>query len=1571
MSSRERKLEVKLSKDGRRKDSNNQIQPQFQWPRRAVQTLQHMGCTLDPNTISSHPVAGTTPKTEFKLDLKELERLLKVGMPKIEKAKGKKITLILGNTGSGKSALTNYLLKYPMKGKWLNGKYVIDVDDTFKAQQSKGSEKKTYAEVSHNSTDPHTLHPETFDLSSSLSICDCPGFEDRRNIEKRIMTTIGPEMVVDLADRIESVIVVIKSSEFDAVRAGGFINLMDTLTRLFKNTAEIANSLFFVITADSASDVPPDPKTATKRFFERIDAIYMQEMLKIQKFRTAMRMRSVIGTTVTTGRTTARTSNESSDSEEAYAISKKIEIMGLMRANRRNLLFINPLDSGQCRQHILTWLHSPSRVVIDKSAFNFSEYNKDRKLFDGLMIEVAAKSLALLKRRDRLIKHIYAEEARIAYTMRVEPLNEEALKLQRIEEALKAMEEDHGIALLEEEEITTLKKVIEKLTLRIQALKNNKTPSPFLKDSVNESRYWFWPFGWTKKVFDFSYPKVPFSSCNPTQQNGAFSDKQENLTKGQYHIVYKSDFYKTGIAEVVIYVEERHKPETQGLISSLEQELKDCEDALTHKRALAKLGVEQSFQALQKSKEELAALEHSINQDPMIEVVAKITGIIKFSQALILEFQALMQERSVVAIDTKINDEIRIIQAKKTTYQLRVQQHLHNAIKESRKELALGCLQLLLKINAKTVCWAISEEGNQEHALHLLAAYGRNAWLKEFLDYIPLISQNQIGATALHVAAKNDRLDFCLDLIKRGILYNKESGKFAWPKDKLGRTPFHHAAMEGQLALIAHFRSSEGNILRGLDDNGDNIIHFMVRKGHVNALTQFFAVEDTLAPALMRLQNKKGHDPVMEAVLSGDQAILDLMLKQQFDMNLRDTFRRTALHLAAEQDNLDAVKKLLHKGYSLQAQDSQELTPIRYAPPDSRVDVYFSNMMQSNYSSNHLVVSPLKYRNLVFQGGSVRVLGYPPALRQLVQDKLVVLDNIDTVVGTSAGAIMALALGVGFSLDEIDHLMGLQNNDSLTNSGLEAINFRKLLSGSVVEKLMAVKNYDWKTDADTFERLKQDHGTVVSLMRLLAARVLDGNLRLSVLTELKNVLKVAYGALNKDFGLCDGKLLRDTLDHLISYQYKKVSRKSVSNLTFKELSAYGIFKKMVFVGINLDTGEEEIFSLETTPDAVVSDTARISGSIPFLFHPHRLAIKDKYGQISYSQSLYMDAGVTGNYPIELCDRQTSAPNTTIPKINHETLGLRLLSKDLIDRYEKLAKFPIDPKKSSGASLWNYLQSVISAMSFTNVQENGYARQKNDFRTVYIDTGDLGMLDFDKADLPVTKQKMIQQGKEAAIRFKERREKLKKEMAVNFKLPQALNQMLLKYSISEQIVVEGEDQNSARFQNFFQIKRNCPELVLAFYEYADPNLHRYLHQILGVSIYASDDEGNTAFHLGAMSRRLDAYNRMLKVAADGDVIQNNSGMTASKLLLLPSVAKTSATQASTSTQSQSGGNQSVLWKFLGLGGTGGSEETKEVKESKETKETKERRESASNKSGQSQGGSGSVKNDLRRRLPSSL
>jgi NTE family protein len=133
-----------------------------------------------------------------------------------------------------------------------------------------------------------------------------------------------------------------------------------------------------------------------------------------------------------------------------------------------------------------------------------------------------------------------------------------------------------------------------------------------------------------------------------------------------------------------------------------------------------------------------------------------------------------------------------------------------------------------------------------------------------------------------------------------------------------------------------------------------------------------------------------------------------------------------------------------------------------------------------------------------------------------------------------------------------------------------------------------------------------------------------------------------------------------------------INLKQLYNLTNKEL---------VFITTNFTHGKEEPISYKTHPNLPLTIAFRMSCSIPLVFTP-----------VYYNNNFYVDGGLTCNFPIEYCDK-----NTTIGFVIHN---------------EKYYKFD---------TISNYLKNYFSIVS-KNISFNQFKKsQCKDYKIVIIKT----------------------------------------------------------------------------------------------------------------------------------------------------------------------------------------------------------------------------------------------------------
>ena len=163
---------------------------------------------------------------------------------------------------------------------------------------------------------------------------------------------------------------------------------------------------------------------------------------------------------------------------------------------------------------------------------------------------------------------------------------------------------------------------------------------------------------------------------------------------------------------------------------------------------------------------------------------------------------------------------------------------------------------------------------------------------------------------------------------------------------------------------------------------------------------------------------------------------------------------------------------------------------------------------------------------------------------------------------------------------------------------------------------------------------------------------------------------------------------------------------NVKDITFKELFNK-IQKKILIIGTNLTKCQEELFSVDTTPDMSVITAIRISMSIPIIFTP-----------VIYNNSVYVDGALVNNFPINYCPKD-------------KTFGIYANNSN---------SFEIN-------SIQSIITACINVVSNTISQKNLNSKYKNIIKIVYSEQS-FSLLDLTSED----KKNMIEIGYNTADVF---------------------------------------------------------------------------------------------------------------------------------------------------------------------------------------------------------------------------
>ena len=240
------------------------------------------------------------------------------------------------------------------------------------------------------------------------------------------------------------------------------------------------------------------------------------------------------------------------------------------------------------------------------------------------------------------------------------------------------------------------------------------------------------------------------------------------------------------------------------------------------------------------------------------------------------------------------------------------------------------------------------------------------------------------------------------------------------------------------------------------------------------------------------------------------------------------------------------------------------------------------------------------FRNLAFQGGGTKALAYHGAVRVLEDEG--VLDGIERIAGTSAGATLATLLSMRLDIDEIGKIYRSFDVDQ----------FNEALAGG--------HSAGNGISPGLWGRL---HGNISSMSRL-ATR----------------------------FGW-------NSLDYFYDWLQQALAPycKNDAKATFAQYQEWG-YRDLYIVTTNVSRRKTEVFSAQTTPDVAVVDALLMSQSLPLFFEGLQFDGR-QFGSGDY----FADGGIILNYPLPIFDEPQFARNNRwfVNGINWESLGCRLFT----------------------------------------------------------------------------------------------------------------------------------------------------------------------------------------------------------------------------------------------------------------------------------------------------------------------
>ncbi len=322
-----------------------------------------------------------------------------------------------------------------------------------------------------------------------------------------------------------------------------------------------------------------------------------------------------------------------------------------------------------------------------------------------------------------------------------------------------------------------------------------------------------------------------------------------------------------------------------------------------------------------------------------------------------------------------------------------------------------------------------------------------------------------------------------------------------------------------------------------------------------------------------------------------------------------------------------------------------------------------------------------KFKNLVFEGGGVKGIAYVGALEVL--EKEGILSKIKRVAGTSAGAMVAVLVGLGFSADELKDI-------------LWKINFRNFMDSSwglVRNTTRLLQEYGWYK-GDFFRSLMADY---------IKDKTGDGEITFKGIRKLQK----------------EGKPFMDIflIGSDLTTGYTKVfSYDSTPDMKVADAARISMSIPLFFTAVH-DKNDDHFY---------------VDGG---LLENYAIKVFDRTDFVSKS-------GIrrTDYYEKINSSAQKKKSGTQFEYVyNKETLGFRLDAKEEIAMYLEHAEAPTKEINS----FFTYTKALVTTL--IDFQNNVHLHSDDWQRTIYIDTLGISSIDFGLSD--TKKQKLVDSGKE--------------------------------------------------------------------------------------------------------------------------------------------------------------------------------------------------------------------------------
>ena len=348
-------------------------------------------------------------------------------------------------------------------------------------------------------------------------------------------------------------------------------------------------------------------------------------------------------------------------------------------------------------------------------------------------------------------------------------------------------------------------------------------------------------------------------------------------------------------------------------------------------------------------------------------------------------------------------------------------------------------------------------------------------------------------------------------------------------------------------------------------------------------------------------------------------------------------------------------------------------------------------IIKNNESDTNGASNPPKYhfKNLVFEGGGVKGIAYVGALEVLDQEGI--LKDIERVAGTSAGAMVAVLIGLGYSAEEMKDI-------------LWKIKFRNFLDkswGLIRNTERLVDDYGWYK-GEFFRNLMAEY---------IQAKTGDGEITFKDIEKMRK----------------EGKPFRDIylIGADLSTGYSKVfSASTTPDVKVADAARISMSIPLIFAAVKGLNGDDHIY---VDGGLLENYAIKVFDRKDYVIDEVNARKTEYYKKIN--KKLKSKNSKT---------KEKSIDNLNEYVYNKETLGFRLDAKEDINLF---LDHNAEPKTKKIDDIISYTTALVTTL--IDFQNNVHLHSDDWQRTVYIDTLGVSSMDFDISDSK--KQKLVDSG----------------------------------------------------------------------------------------------------------------------------------------------------------------------------------------------------------------------------------